>query len=236
MKTVSYQTLNRIPFFLLTEKFLNIIHREGNIKLTPNGALQKKYLQELYDYRLFTEPLIESGAYKVTREKDLIAIHSMHINTQLSGFVRKINGKLTTTKKCKKLLQSDQRDKLFKVVLQTYIERFNWAYNDAYTEHPVGQLGWAFTVYLLNHFGDKPETIQFYADKYLKAFPVMLLHFKKPLFENSPESWFAKCYCTRTFERFLKWFGFVKAEPDYPVTGGSTVMKTQTFTDIFRFV
>jgi len=39
---IDNDTLNNIPFFLLTEKLLQIVQREGSIKLTPLGALPQK--------------------------------------------------------------------------------------------------------------------------------------------------------------------------------------------------
>ena len=232
---IAEQTLETIPFLRLTEEFLKIIQRDGCIKLTPLGALPRKTLRELYEHKFILEYMIESGISKLTREVDSIAIASMRLNTELMGLTKKAKGKLTLTRQGIKLLQTDRRRELFVLMLQTFTGKFNWAYNDCYTEFQVGQLGWAFSIYLLLRFGNKQETIQFYAYKYVKAFPAMLQQFRKP-YMDPPIKWFALCYNIRTFGRFLEWFGFVKIDPHKDSDRlQAMLVRTQTLTEVFIF-
>ena len=228
------QTLDNIPFLRLTEEFLKIIKRNSFIKLTPLGALPKKTLHELYNHRLITEYVIELGISKLTREIDSSVLTSLRINTQLTGAIKKNNGKLTLTKQGEKLLQSDKRHELFRLTLQTFTDKFNWSYNDGYPEHPIGQLGWGFSVYLLFQFGSQPQTVQFYADKYLKAFPMFLQYFPQQPF-STPQRGFTSCYSIRTFDRFLEWFGFVDIEKQKQTSdsGKSIIKRTDTLTQTF---
>ena len=73
---IDSQTLNQIPFFRICEEFLKILQRDKYIKLTPLGALPKKVMVELYEYKFITDSLIESGSSKLSREQDSIAIQN----------------------------------------------------------------------------------------------------------------------------------------------------------------
>ena len=203
-------TLNQIPLFSVTEEYLKILQRNKQIKLTPLGALPRKVLVELYDKRILLDEQIESGLVKLWKEQDCLSIANARFTAELAGLVRKANGKLTLTKKGTKLLQNEHRIQLFKLFFQTFTEKLMWGSNDGYPDKTVGQLGWAFSVYMIMKFGDQANLTDFYAEKYLKAFPNFITFFKPSY--STPEEQCAHCYGIRTFDRFLLWFGFVTVE------------------------
>ncbi len=229
-------TLDRIPFFRICEELLRIVQREGFIKLTPLGALQRKVLQELYAHRFILEEFIESGISKLTREEDSPALSTVHITTVLTRGLRKTNGKLKLTKQGEKFLEPGYRVEFLKRILQEFTSRFNWGYNDGYTEEPVGQLGWGFSLFLLDKFGDEERPLQFYADKFLRAFPP-LLDFFPPIYSSTPETQFARCYGVRTFSRFLEWFGFamIRGKRGALVDLDRMVERSDVMHKVFRF-
>jgi len=203
-------TLDQIPLFRLTEEYLRILQRDIQIKLTPLGALPRKVLVELYYKRILPDEHIESGISKLWREQDWISIANARFTAEIAGLVRKANGKLTLTKKGTKLLQKENRIQLFKLFFQSFTDKFSWASNDLYPDNTVGQLGWAFSVYMLLKFGEQSNTTDFYAEKYLTAFPNFITFFQSSY--TTPERQCAHCYGIRTFDRFLLWFGFVAVE------------------------
>jgi hypothetical protein len=209
-KNLDDNTLDQIPLFRIAEEYLKIIQRDKQIKLTPLGALPKKVMVELYDKRILLDEHIESGLVKLWREQDCISIANARFTTQLAGLVRKANGKLALTKKGVKLLLPENRITLFKLFFQTFTEKLMWGSNDLYPDKTVGQLGWAFSVFMLTKFGDQANSTDFYSEKYLKAFPNFITFFKPSY--STPERQCAHCYSTRTFDRFLLWFGFVTVE------------------------
>ena len=204
------ETLDQIPLFRIAEEFLKIIYRDKQIKLTPLGALPKKAMVELYDKRFLLDEHIESGITKLWKEDDCIFIRSARLTSELAGLVRKANGKLHLTKKGIKLLETNNRLQIFKQFFQAFTDKFLWSFNDRYPEQPIGQLAWAFSVIMLDKFGDQPETVDFYAHKYLKAFPNFISFFRHDF--STPEQQFNRCYGIRTFTRFFLWFGFVSVE------------------------
>ena len=204
------KTLDQIPIFRIVEDYLKIIQRDKQIKLTPLGALPKKVMVELYDKRYLLEEHIENGITKLWREEDSISIRSARLTVELAGLVKKISGKLTLTKTATKLLETNNRLQIFKQFFKAFTDKFLWSFNDGYPEQPIGQLGWAFSIIMLDKYGDQPQTVDFYADKYLKAFPKFITFFQPDY--STPERQFFRCYGVRTFDRFLLWFGFVSVD------------------------
>lgn len=201
--------LNQIPLFRIAEEYLKIIQREKQIKLTPLGALPKKVIVELYDKKFLLDDIIETGITKLSREQDCISILSARLTAEVAGLVKKANGKLSLTKTGTKLILPENRPELFKSFFQAFTDKFQWSFNDLYPEQPIGQLGWAFSLFMLNKFGNEPRLTSFYAEKYLKAFPHFISFFE---YDFSAQRQFKHCHGIRTFDRFLLWFGFVTVE------------------------
>ena len=180
------KTLDQIPLFKIVEDYLKIIQRDKYIKLTPLGALPKKVMVELYDKRFLLDEHIESGITKLWKEDDCIAIRSARLTAEIAGLVKKVSGKLTLTRTVTKLLETNNRLQIFRQFFQAFTNKFLWSFNDGYPEQPIGQLGWAFSLILLDRFGDQPQTVEYYADKYLRAFPKFIAFFKEFL-EREPK-------------------------------------------------
>ena len=204
------KTLDQIPLFKIVEDYLKIIQRDKHIKLTPLGALPKKVMVELYDKRYLLDEHIESGITKLWKEDDCISIRSARLTVEIAGLVKKVSGKLTLTKTATKLLETNNRLQIFKQFFQAFTNKFLWSFNDGYPEQPIGQLGWAFSLIMLDKFGDQAQTIDFYTENYLRAFPKFITFFQPDY--STPERQFFRCYGVRTFDRFFLWFGFVTVE------------------------
>jgi len=229
------RTLDQIPLFLVAEAYLKIINRDKSIKLTPLGALPKKVFVEVYEKKYLLDEHIESGLIKLWKEDDWIAIKSARLSLELAGLVKKLNGKLILTKKAEKYFETKNRTELFKQFFHAFTDKFNWCYNDGYPEHPIGQLGWAFTAILLDKYGDTLLKSEFYAEKYLKAFPKFITFFKPEY--TTAEKQYLRCYAVRTFERFFLWFGFVKVDNPQKILKKDLekYVRTDLLRKVFRF-
>ena len=97
-------------------------------------------------------------------------------------------------------------------MLHTFTARFPWASHDGYTSPTAGQVGWAYSVYLLARFGAGAHPASFYAGHYQRAFPIALADFTGATYA-SPAEQLADCYEVRTLERGLNWFGLVAVSP-----------------------
>ena len=210
-KNINDETLDKVSLFRVFEDFIRIIDREKFIKLTPLGALPKKVMVELYDKKFIYDELIERGITKLWKEQDCIAISSTKIVTEIAGITKKVNGKMTLTKKGTTFLKLENRQAFFELFISTFADKFNWGFNDGYPEKPIGQIGWTFTIYLLGKYGQQFRKESFYAEKYLKALPDLLKEFQTDGFRTAEEQ-YSRCYSVRTFERFLEWFGIVEVD------------------------
>lgn len=204
--------LDQVPFLQLTEAFLRVLQRETPLRLTPLGALPRKYLRELYAHGFILEEGLETGLFTLSREIDSLAITTLHQTTRLAGLARLVRGQLLLTKKGAQLLDPAQRPALWALVLDTFTNRFLWASHDGYPSKSVGQTGWAYSVYLLARFGEQPHPVHFYAERYQRAFPFVLAEFTDPAY-RTPLEQLTHCYGVRTFERGLNWFGLLGPEP-----------------------
>ena len=209
---VADDVLDQVPFLRLTEVFLQLLQRETPLRLTPLGALPRKYLRELYAHGFIREEELETGLFTLSREIDSLAITTLHQTTRLAGLARLVRGQLLLTKKGSQLLAPAQRPALWALVLDTFTNRFLWASHDGYPSETVGQTGWAYSVYLLARFGQQPHPALFYAVHYQRAFPFVLAEFTDPAYRTSLEQ-LTHCYEVRTFERGLNWFGLLGPEP-----------------------
>jgi hypothetical protein len=206
---ITDQTMDLVPFFRLTEELVRIIKRDQPVKLTSKGYLPVKIIRELYDHRFITFWYIDLRKAKVLREQDSAAINCAHSMVKTGGLVKNVKNKLYLTKKGEQLSQPVQRSRLFYEVLLTYTQKWSWGNLDEYDEaHGIQQL-WGFSVHLLFQFGHTDQRVDFYSQKFLMAFPLILEQFSEESFSN-PVHDFERCYCYRTFERFLNWWGFAK--------------------------
>ena len=213
---VPNDVLDQVPFLRLTEAFLRVLQRETPLRLTPLGALPRKYLRELYAHGFILEEGLETGLFTLSREIDSLAITTLHQTTRLAGLARLVRGELLLTKKGRQLLEPAHRPVLWALVLDTFTSRFLWASHDGYPSQTVGQTGWAYSVYLLARFGVQPHTVSFYAALYQRAFPFVLAEFTDPVY-RTPLEQLTHCYGVRTFERGLNWFGLLNPEPQLTV-------------------
>lgn len=228
---INQKILDKIPFFRICEEFLKIIKRDNFIKLTPLGALPKKVMVELYEYKFITEPMIEAGVSKLSREQDSIAIQNARFVCEIAKLIKKRDGKLSLTKNGEKLL--GDRQSLFKLILTTFSFDFNWSFNDGYPEEPIAQHGNLFSIYCLLKFGDKEQKNEFYFNKYKAVFEKFTELFNDE-FDTDQNNHFFACYEIRTLYRFTDWFGFTTTtEKKYGKENYTKV--TQILKGVYKF-
>ncbi|MGA2956202.1 MAG: hypothetical protein ABSF48_10830, partial [Thermodesulfobacteriota bacterium] len=57
---------------------------------------------------------------------------------------------------------------------KAYTLKFNWAYRDGYPQMGIVQNSFLFTLFCLHRFGDETRSGEFYAELFLRAFPMVL--------------------------------------------------------------
>ncbi|MCF8239617.1 MAG: hypothetical protein K9I85_15750 [Saprospiraceae bacterium] len=198
----------QIPILNLMRYLLHLVHQAGEIKLTKTGCLPTRIVSDIYDQRFFPEKHLEAGFKKLYKEQDSTSINLTRHLCALSGFTKKRNGKLSLTKAGTKALTDNAF--LLETSLSKFVHNFNWAYYDGYGENHIGQLGFGFSLILLDKYGHEKQLDTYYAEKYFNAFPQLSEGFSTAVhpaghFDHS-------CYSLRTFERFMSYFNLVQIE------------------------
>jgi hypothetical protein len=232
---ISNENIDQVSFFRICEEFISIINREVELKLTPNGNLPKKIVKEIYDKKFITDSLFESGILKNFVEREFIFIHNAKIICKQLNLIKKQNNKLSLTAKGKKIIASNKRIEFFNMVLLYFIKEFNWSYNDGYNEEHNGQFGSGFTLFLLLKYGLESRSVQFYADKYLKAFPKILDNFPEDTVFTKQRQ-FNNSFSLRTFNRFLFWFNCIEIteKKSYNPSKEMSIKSSKLLTPIFQ--
>jgi len=198
------------PFLCIVELLLQAVAKEGGLKLTQRGYLPPKLCREIYARRHITDWFIDEGITKITTEGNLISVHTARLIIGIAGLVKKQKNTLSLTRKGQALLGPEKRFELFRAVFYTYTVHFNWAYNDMFTDLPVGQSGFAFTLMLLKGYGSEWREARFYADIFRTTVSPADDLFEEEEDPEEKKEKFIRCYCLRSFERFTNWFGLTE--------------------------
>jgi len=113
---------------------------------------------------------------------------------------------LSLTKKCETLLKDDNYWEIFYQLLKTFTMNFNWSYNDGFDNAEVGQIGFLYSLYIINKYGTEERELKYYTDLYSLAFPIFI----ETIEGETPN--LSLAFHTRFIERFALWFGFVEGD------------------------
>jgi hypothetical protein len=221
----------KVPILNLIKFTIDLIEKNGEVKLTDKGFLPTKIVSEIYNQGFFKEENIEKGIVKLYKENDSISVRLTRILLELSGLVKKRKGKISLTQKSKDILNDNH--KLLQLIMNTFSKKFNWAYFDGYGDNQIGQLGFGFTMILISNYGDEKQLTSLYASKYFNAFPQLKV-LTIPEYDTI-ERFSTNCYSVRTFERFLYFFGVIKIENEQKGFIRETfIIKTDLFDKLIK--
>lgn len=165
---------------------------ETELKLTKLGWLPLKIVAETYRLGQH-EWIIEELKSKRINEYDALSVWMARITLELLGWIKTRKGMLSLTIKGKKALSDIDsaaneilRFSLIGVGLHTF---------DGNEDDRIGNLGMAYSVWLLNKFGSTWHSGEFYQEHYQKVF-------------NFPDKY--NTYATRVFARLFYWLGLVE--------------------------
>jgi hypothetical protein len=207
---------NDIPIIRQIKYFITIVSERLEIKLTQAGYLPPAIVKDIYNQHYITDKHIESGVNKLTKETDVNHIVLTRMLCRAAGLIKVQNNKISVTKKALKIINSPD---LFEYLFEITCNKYNWAYFDLFINEKIGQVGYNYTLYLLNKYGDNWKPAGYYADLYFKAFDS---------FKDEDEYFMLQsCYKYRTFNQILNYYGLIEYENKKTETGN--VRKTASF-------
>ena len=220
----------KIPILNQIKFLAGQIDKHGELKLTQRGYLPPQIVLEVYSQRFIKEDFIDRGISKLCKESDSMTIQLTKILLELCGITKKRYQKLSLTRKGEKLLTDDHI--LLKHIITVFGLKFNWGYFGRYENDSIGRAGFGFSLVLLGKYGKTKQLDTFYAGKYFKAFPLLIDRSIKP-YRGTPESYAARCYSLRTFDRFLDYFGLINIEQEKR-NSDKYITKTQLFDKLIK--
>ncbi len=220
-----------IPILNQIKYLAGLIEAQGEMKLTNRGYLLTKFVADIYRQEFLKEPFIEAGILKLVKESDSRTINLTRILLEMSRLVKKRHNKLSLTRAGKNTIHDDR--KLLTLILMTFCTKFNWAYYDGFSQEIIGRFGFVFSLILFSKYGNEKHNVNFYADKYFKAFP-KLLDLIPVRSYRTVKTEASLCYSLRTFERFLEYFGLVEIESEEKIDSHKYVTKTKLYDRLIR--
>ena len=181
---------------------------EGGLKMTAKGNLPANFSRSVALNYYGEEGIREKTRYEGFRkEQDWGEIHIVRLTAELAGFIKKEKGKFRLTRKGEQVFTQGLAGKSFLDLFKAYTLKFNWAYRDGYPQMSIVQNSFLFTLFCLHRFGDETRSGEFYAELFLRAFP-MVLKEKSEIPFRTPEEGARRCFSLRALERFASFFGF----------------------------
>lgn len=176
---------------------------DKELKLTKLGWLPLKIVAEAYALGQ-PEWIIEELNPKRINEYDANSVWMARIILDLLGWIKTRKGMLSLTIKGKKALSDI--DSAANEILRFSLTGVGLHTFDGNEDDRIGNLGMAYSVWLLNKFGSTWHSGEFYQEHYQKVF-------------NFPDKY--NTYATRVFARLFYWLGLVETrlnkqtEPPY---------------------
>ena len=165
---------------------------EKELKLTKLGWLPLKIVAEAYALGQ-PEWIIEELNQKRINEYDANSVWMARIILELLGWIKYRKGMLSLTIKGKKALSDI--DSAANEILHFSLNGVGLHTFDGNEDDRIGNLGMAYSVWLLNEFGSTWHSGDFYQEHYQKVF-------------NFPDIY--NIYATRVFARLFYWLGVVE--------------------------
>lgn len=207
-KSIPDYVLDRIPIFRLIEYILTKIVEKGEVKLTKKGFIPTTLVKDIYQAGFIEESAKENRNIKLYREQDFNAIHLAMTIIQLSGITQRKKQILSLTEIWKEQFIKKNRVEIFSKIFSTFALKIDWADFDDTPFQNKGQVGFAFTLYLLFKYGNIKQPFSFYADKYLTALPEELHDFKVSDNIFTYRDLFKVSFNLQTFGIFLEYLSF----------------------------
>jgi hypothetical protein len=204
---ITPDTFEGIPIVKNSIFFLTTLAREEPLKSTTKGNLPRAFAE-----RIFQE-IDDSGFkewIKFRSEEDSLKIMSLRHVLILCGWMKKRKQLFTLTQKGRQILNQGFYGKHFFHLLQTYTRKFNWSFQDGYSEFHMIQRAFLFSLYLLHKKAATfIEDLTLFRD-FVRAFPETVLEADARY--TSFFEYTARCYSLRFLERFCEYFGFVEIQ------------------------
>lgn len=225
----NYQADSSVPYVLFFNQLVAAIGNK-NFKPTATGNLPRNFCR-----LVALKWLGEEGYAKRTQhgginsETDFYELNGFRHVCEFAGYLRKYRGKYIIGTECQQLLKAGGQSAVYRGLFKAFITELDWGHGDGYPDQlSLIQHFWAFSLYLLQQFGDEWRPSSFYEDAFLLAFPALVDPTLETSFQSAEEVVRA-AFRHRVLRQWLPWFGlaqFEDLEPDNLLSDNFRVKKT----------
>jgi len=222
--------IKSIPFIAQAIYFMSKIKTDGFIKATQKGNLSKAFVLEIYR-EYFSK---EKYARLPNKEDDLPQLTRLKHILDMSGLIKMRSGKFSLTKKGEKIIEKENYLELFKVLVGTLFNEWNWGYSDGYSELSLVQQSAIFNIHLLDKKAHDWTLGKELGKYYLEAFPMLVNEVEASYF--GPEEEIIKCFGTRFLDRICLPLGLLEIKEEGKGLESKDFYRvTPLFKNIFSF-
>jgi hypothetical protein len=205
------RTPKDVPLLYMLTIIVDSLGDKG-LKPTATGNLPRKVSREIAQIYLS-----EKEHARFTRfgdfmsEDDVPDLKQTRLTAKLAGLVRSYQGRILASKKCKQMITASNWPGLFQKLFMAYIQKFNWAWPNSFIEVPFFQQSFAVTLYFLHKFGADTREDDFYAERFVAAFPMLTNDIPDTEYMTA-EKLLQQAYSSQVLGSFGEIMGLVKSE------------------------
>lgn len=183
--------------------FLTRLKQVEPLKTTAKGNLPLAFAQELYSK--FLDPS-DRFHRNIRSEEDALAVNTLRHVLKMCGWLKKMKNHYSLTVKGTKLIEQGFSGSHFFSLLNVFVRRFNWAFQDRYPQFWIIQGGVVFSLYLLHRKGRQFIAASELGDSFIRSFPAVIGEAEEsaPLLRVED---IRRCFSLRFLERFCEYFG-----------------------------
>ena len=190
-RVIDEDTFMEVPILRQALHLMRILEK-GDLKQTAVGYIPPKIVEDIYN---LGAPEKFLDYYKTLNEGRVNIVRMLKEGLKQAGLIKVRYNKLSLTAKGRKGLKS--LNLIFTSLTTSLFTTFNMACFDGYSNQETGNLGRAFSLWLLNKYGDTMRDGDFYYWKYYDAL-------------TSEVDELPSAYTCRVFDRLFVNFGIIE--------------------------
>jgi tetratricopeptide (TPR) repeat protein len=197
-----------IPILKQAFYFLEKLKQVKDLKCTQKGNLPRAFVVEMYT-EFFSK---ERYALKPSREDDLPQLTRLKHLLDMSGLIKKRKNNFSLTKKGEDLLNNSDFNKLFKLLVNTLFNKWNWGYSDGHSDLDLIQSSVIFNIYLLHKKAQDWVLDEELGQYFLNAFPALVREVRDSYW--GPEQEIIRCFTLRFLDRICLPLGMLDVKEE----------------------
>jgi hypothetical protein len=139
--SLSLPELEGSAFLANARTFLTALVETDGTPATAAGNLKRAFVAEMVEAMRFGEGYVDQlfRRNKVVNEEDVGTLHTLRVNLEVGGLLKRRKGRFTVTRKGRELAKPDQAGRLFAHLFRTYFGKFDIAYGSRRSDGPTLQ-------------------------------------------------------------------------------------------------